>query len=404
MLSSGTAEKSGAEGRGPEILTETSCPVVFIIVVNWNSSRHTVECLESVRRLTYARYNVVIVDNGSTDGSLEDIRAWACGGLIVESPYLTASGCRSPVPLQEVDVRNGSGSEEAATRGDATGGFTLLKLPENRGFTGANNVAIRHALRQGADWVFLLNNDTVIEPDALSELMTVARTQPRAGMLAPSVLRYAHPQLVDRLGIVLTDGGLPYERRSDDDGPLLCPDGCAALYSRLLLQTVECGGEYFDEDFFGYGEDVDLGIRARLRGFEAALAPRAIVYHKIGGSQGGPLSPLSVYLRHRNAIWTVVKDFPADLLRKRAVYIVAAQVGTLLWNLFGPRRTAVLRGKIDGMKGIRRMWRKRSTVGRAGAEALPRDARIFLLGRRAREAWRTPQEPGRRSRRLGARQ
>jgi GT2 family glycosyltransferase len=204
-------------------------------------------------------------------------------------------------------------------------------------------------------------------------------------MVTPTVLDYADPTRIDRQGIVLTRGGLAYERTGEHDGPLLCPDGCAALYSRALLNAVCCSGRYFDEDLFAYGEDVDLGIRALRKGFRAGLAERGIVYHKGGASLGGMDSSESLYLRHRNTIWIILKDLPAKTLLRNAGWIALGQLGTLARGLTGAGRGVVLRGKIDGFKGVRAAWAKRRTSG-GDIEDLPMVPRVFLPGRRRPQA------------------
>lgn len=361
-------------------------PTVSIIVLNWNKWSLTVECLESLRRMTYPSYEVVVVDNGSTDGSVERIRAWARGDLTVDSRYLAPCRRRRPVPLQEIEVAP-SGSPARPDPDHSTPftrGFILVKVAENRGFTGGNNIAMRYALRRGAEWVFLLNNDAVADPNVLSTLITAARV-PGIGMVTPTVLDYADPTRIDRQGIVLTRGGLAYERKGVKDGPLLCPDGCAALYSRPLLDAVCDRGQYFDEDLFAYGEDVDLGIRALRKGFRAALADGGVVYHRGGASLGGMDSAESLYLRHRNTIWIILKDLPTRTLLRNAGWIVLAQIGTLARGLTGAGRMFVLRGKIDGIKGIRGAWAKRRTLG-DDIEDLPMVSRVFLPGRRRPQA------------------
>jgi GT2 family glycosyltransferase len=361
---------------------------VAVVVVNWNGWSHTIECLESVQRTTYPSFEIIVVDNGSSDGSIDRIKAWARGEITVDSKYLDSPASRKPVIVEEYDVGAfpPTGTPELRSlpvQQPPAPRVLLIKVGENRGFAGGNNVGIRWALARGAEFVFLINNDAIAEPNVLAELVAQAGRESGVGMVAPTVVSYADPSVVDRQGIVLTKAGLPYERKSAADGPLLCPDGCAALYSRALLLSVACGSEYFDEDFFAYGEDVDLGLRARHRGFSAALVEHAVVYHKIGGSQGGPLSPMSVYLRHRNTIWMLAKDFPFRCLVKNAPWILAGQLGTLAWNLLGPGWRPVLKGKIDGARGILRMWRKRHACSSEGTNPnVPLDGRLFLSGRR----------------------
>jgi len=382
-MTSITHSRTAVESAPP-----VASPKVGVVVVNWNGWHHTIECLESLQRTTYPLFEIVVVDNGSTDSSIDKIKAWARGEVIVDSNYLDFSQGLKPVAVEEYDrssfLSNASPRQPSSLEHSRAGpNVTLINVGENRGFAGGSNVGIERVLGRGAEFVFLINNDAIVDPEVLTQLVAEAVKEPRVGMVAPTIVSYADPSVIDRQGIVLTKAGLSYERKSAADGPLLCPDGCAALYSRALLEAVACNGEYFDEDFFAYGEDVDLGIRARLRGFSAALVEHAIVYHRIGGSQGGPRSPMSTYLRHRNTIWTLAKNLPLKTLVKHAPWILAAQVGTLAWHVKGPGWIPVSKGKLDGIRGILKMWRKRVTWGAKGTPwTVPMDGRLFLAGRR----------------------
>jgi hypothetical protein len=215
------------------------------------------------------------------------------------------------------------------------------------------------------------------------------------GMVAPAVYDYYQRNLVDRLGVVLTKSGLAYDRKSREDGPLFCPSGCAALYTRSLLSAVQCDDEFFDEDFFAYSEDVDLGFRAQLKGFKAALAEQAIVYHKGGASSGGPGSFLSIYLGHRNTIWTIIKNYPARMLLREVLWIVLGQIGGLVRNVGVPEFWSVAKGKWHGLLKAGEAWRKRlALLGPTHAEQeLPIEKKPFYVGRgRDRRSGSFPRE------------
>lgn len=371
-----------AQGQEPKVW-----PKVAIIVLNWNGWRDTIECLESLQRLTYPNYQVVVVDNGSTDESVEKIKAWAKGEIRVESNFFEYDSSLKPIHWVEYDenISTFKASEILMKESlfpelPCSQRLVLIRIGRNLGFAGGNNVGIRYALISKCDYVFILNNDTVVKEEALTEMIKIILQNPKLGMVAPVVYHYHQPDLIDRLGIVLTKAGLGYDRKSKTDGPLLCPSGCAALYSRTLLLAIACNDEYFDEDFFAYCEDMDLGIRAQLRGFEAALADRAIIFHKGGRSLGGPGSKTSIYLGHRNTIWTIAKNYPANVLIRNILWIILGQIGGLIKNFGHPQLWVVVRGKVDGVKGLRKMCLKRKVCSKGDkCGRLPIDKRLFLV-------------------------
>lgn len=295
-----------------------STPKVFVIVLNWNGWKDTIECFESLTQIRYPNYGVIVVDNGSTAQDRDALRRW-----------------RDRV--------------------------TLIEQETNRGFAGGNNIGIRHALRDPAtEYVLILNNDTVVDPRFLDEMVETALSR-NVDMVSPTVLTHADRATIDRLGIVISAALLGYDMKRWEGREPLCPSGCCALYSRQLLEAVQVEGEYFDEDFFAYAEDVDLGIRAVLRGYRAALAPRAIVYHK-GSASTFVQSPFSQYHGHRNTLWYLAKSVPASVLMRHIHWVVAGQLLPLLPNAARGRLGLLLRAKIDGLRGIPRMLRKRRAV------------------------------------------
>jgi len=342
-------------------------PKVAIIVLNWNGWWDTIECLESLQRLTYPNYQIIVVDNRSTDDSVEKIKAWARGEIPVKSKFFDYDPTTKPVQWIEYDRETaeagGIPKEEVKLEGVVPNRkMVLIQTGKNLGFAGGNNVGIRYALKNRADHVFILNNDTIVEPGALTEMVRIAWQDPnRIGMVAPTVLEYYRPEFIDRLGIVLTKSGLGYDRKRENEGPLLCPSGAAALYSRsMLLAVASKGREFFDEDFFMYCEDMDIGFRAVLRGFKAVLVDRAILFHKGGAPSGGRGLAKSIYFRCRNTIWFIVKNYPVSFLIKYALWILLGQLGGLVRNIGRKEFVFVWRGKIDGLKGVKRMWLKRA--------------------------------------------
>jgi len=247
-------------------------PLVSIIIVNWNGRDHLPDCLDSLAAQSFRDFETVLVDNGSTDGSLDLVRE--------RYPWV------KPVPLAE-----------------------------NTGFATGNNRGLAHAA--GA-YIVTLNNDTRVAPDWLEILVAAADAHPRAGMVGSRICSFADPELIDSLGMGICVDGMSRGRFRNRRWSELClpeleeilfPSACAALYKRAMLE--ETG--FFDDVFFAYAEDSDLGLRGRLAGWDALLTTGAVVRHKYSQT-GGSLSPFKVFLVERNHYWVALKTFPLDRL------------------------------------------------------------------------------------------
>lgn len=258
-----------------------SVPLVSIIIPNWNGKRFLEECFQSLERQTFSNFEVIFVDNGSIDGSAE----WMEG-------------------------RYGHW-------------VRMVRNSKNLGFAEGNNVGIR--LAKGR-YLVLLNNDTVVEAHWLEELMKPVEGNPTVGMCASKILSYDQPEVLEATGELLFRDGLNRARghrevdrgQYDSDLKTFFPPGCGALYRREMLEEVGL----FDEDFFAYGEDTDLGIRGRLAGWKCVYAPLAVVYHK-GSGTTGRYSPFKAFYVERNRVWVAVKSFPLPLLVLNPFYTLA---------------------------------------------------------------------------------
>jgi GT2 family glycosyltransferase len=246
-------------------------PTVSVIIVNWNGKHLLTECIESLRTQTFRDFEIVLVDNGSSDGSAEFVK------------------------MQYPEVR-------------------LIILPENRGFAGGNNAGIKVSLGQ---YVALLNNDTKADPDWLSSLIKTTASDQHVGMWASKILSYYSPNVIDNTGLLLYWDGLARGRgrlevdrgQFDQQREVLFPSGCAGLYRKVMLDDIGS----FDEDFFAYADDVDLGLRGRLAGWGCAYVPGAVVYHKYSSSSSA-YSPMKAFLVERNRIWVLLKYYPIELV------------------------------------------------------------------------------------------
>ncbi|HEU4439325.1 MAG TPA: glycosyltransferase family 2 protein, partial [Methylomirabilota bacterium] len=241
-------------------------PAVWVVVLNWKGAADTLDCLQSLKRLRYPNAAAVVVDNGSGAGEADGIEA-------------TGLAC------------------------------AVLRQPENRGYAAGCNVGIRHALERGADYVWLLNNDTVVDPRCLDALVAAGERDARVGLLSPVLYDYDAPHAIQFAGTVVD---LPGERRptltSLDDPAVRAHEGRLALWGTALLvkrRVVEAVG-LLDERYFAYVEDMDYCVRAMAAGFRTRLVRDASVYHKHGFRIADREGPFREYLVTRNEylFWT----------------------------------------------------------------------------------------------------
>jgi GT2 family glycosyltransferase len=292
-------------------------PRVHVLLVNYGGWPDTLECLESVFRLDYPDFRVIVCDNGSTDGSLDRIQAWADGRLAAPSTEderlrrLSCPPVQKPLSYETYDRAGAEqgGSESSDAR------LVLVQSGANLGFAGGNNVGLRYLLaRAEGGYVWLLNNDTVVACDALRKLVEVAEADPTIGVVGARLSDYRSPDVLQAAGggrIRRWHGvGRPY---TDENG-----DGdCAKIAERLdyitgasmliPLRVVEHVG-LLDERYFAYSEEADWCFRMRAAGFRLAYCPSAHVWHKEGKSIGRG-SPLQDYYIERNALMLVRRFF-----------------------------------------------------------------------------------------------
>ncbi|OGU15519.1 MAG: glycosyl transferase [Geobacteraceae bacterium GWC2_53_11] len=297
---------------------------VAIILVNWNGWQDTIECLESLLNLDYPDFRIVVCDNGSNDDSLHKIRNWADQHGIKYVGYQRLEAETGGLPT--VDPL-----------------LTLIRTDKNLGFAGGNNVGLRYAMARGnAAYSWLLNNDTVVEPDALTHLIERAEQQPRIGICGSTILAYGDRKRVQALG----GGhycrwiGLPWHHgrftrwggrgnQQRAEAWMNYVEGASMLVSMQFLDEVGL----LCEDYFLYFEEADWAIRAEGR-FRLGYAPFSIVYHKVGGSIGTSSNPAktsytSDYFNIRNRLLFTRRFYPEAL---PSVWIVI--FGSLLLRLF----------------------------------------------------------------------
>jgi GT2 family glycosyltransferase len=263
----------------------------WIILLNWNGWKDTIECLESVFRLNCASVGVMVCDNGSTDGSLEQIKAWARGEIRAQSgnpqlAHLISPPVPKPIACREI-TRNEA--ESSAPHRDAR--LIMVQNGGNIGFPAGNNVGLRHALRDPeARYFWMLNNDTVVDPAALSAMIRPMEQDPKIGLCGCLNLDYANPELVQ------AQGGLGYNlwmgrsraqavRTVNELTPrpprIDYVNGASMVASRAFLEQVGL----MEESYIHYFEETDWAMRARGR-FTLGYARESVIYHKLGMALG----------------------------------------------------------------------------------------------------------------------
>jgi GT2 family glycosyltransferase len=268
---------------------------------------------------------------------------------------------QNPRPDQVVVVDN---SDEGDLRGIDMPGVKFLAASGNLGFAGGNNLAIKTS---ESDFIALLNPDAFPEPAWISSLLLAAQNNSLCASFGSLKLLDENPDLLDGIGDSYHPSGIfrreGHGRRRDEYGELqprkiFSPCAAAVLYRRDALAAI--GG--FDEDFFCYGEDVDLGFRLRLAGWKSMLVPDAVVRHVGSASSGGQRSEFASYHGHRNMVWVYVKNMPGLLFWLfLPLHLLANIASVIILTLRGQGKVA-WRAKRDAIKGLPEMWKKRKAI------------------------------------------
>ena len=295
---------------------------VTVIIVNWNAGDLLRSCLEHLRQQTLQPAQVIVVDNASTDQSLD-------------------------LPQELLDW----------------GALDIQRMGSNLGFAAGNN----HALKQcTTEFVALLNPDAFAAADWLAHLRAAADQNPQAAAFGSRQLSHELPDMLDGTGDCYHASGLAWRqhhghRQSADHlqaRDIFAPCAAAALYRRSAVAAIHG----FDESYFCYHEDVDLGFRLRLLGYTARYVPQAVVRHVGSATTGGQRSDFATYHGHRNMVWTFVKNMPTPLLWALLPLHLAANLASLVGlSLRGQGRTAV-RAKWHALRGLHRVLHQRQNI------------------------------------------
>ncbi|MDD2922884.1 MAG: glycosyltransferase family 2 protein [Anaerolineales bacterium] len=293
---------------------------VSIVIVVWNSAKYLPRCLDSLLLQSFRDFEVILVDNNSSDDAL--------------------SGLREKYPA--LDLR-------------------IERLNFNSGFSVANNIGAR--LARG-HWLALLNPDAFPEPDWLEQLLRAAERHPAFSFFSSRQIQAERPDMLDGEGDAYHVSGLAWRRGYEmpfyapgDVEEVFSPCAAAALYTRS--EFLEVDG--FDEDFFAYHEDVDLGFRLRLIGKRCLYVPQAVVRH-VGSASSGKMSDFSVYHGHRNLIWSFFKNMPGWLFWAYLPLHILMNIYSMIRYSLNGRASILWRAKRDAVLGLPAFLAKRKNI------------------------------------------
>lgn len=294
---------------------------VTVVIVNWNGGDLLAQCVRHLQAQTVLPSQVLLVDNASSDDSLEQLPVWDR--------------------------------------------LVILRMSRNLGFAAGNN----HAVAQcNTEYVALLNPDAFASPDWLEQLLAAAKAHPQSAAFGSRQLCNEDPNRLDGIGDCYHWSGMAWRAghgqiqhaRHLVEREIFAPCAAAALYRRATF--VAAGG--FDESYFCYMEDVDLGFRLRLAGHTARYAPAAVVRHVGSATSGGRHSDFSVFHGHRNMVWTFVKNMPGILFWALLPLHIGANFAALAYFGLRGQSKVIARAKWHALMGLRGAWKRRSEIQR----------------------------------------
>lgn len=292
-------------------------PLVYIILVNYNTCDDTIECIKSIKQIYYENYKIIVVDNASMDNSYDRLKNIFPNDLIINSN-------------------------------------------ENLGFAGGNNIGIGKALENGAEYVLLLNNDTVVEKDFLNQLVSTFDENLNIGIVGCKINYYNKKDIINYAG-----GEILWEKfttnffrtdekddKTEEVKEITFVSGCAMMISEKVFNDIGV----LDDSYFMYYEDTDFCAKASEKGYKLLYQPKSVIYHKISASSGGDLSPFVLYWSTKNRI-KFKNKFAYKVSKKNSIYFdvfnLISRITRIVIYIFKgdtKKAKAILKGYVDGIK------------------------------------------------------
>jgi len=301
-------------------------PKICIVILNWNGLQDTTICLNSLKKIKYNNYKVILVDNGSN-------------------------------------------LDEGARLKEKFGDYIyIIKTNKNYGFAEGNNIGIRFALKNNADYILCLNNDTLVQPDFLNIMVKALKKSQDIGMVACKILNFPDKKTINatwssvyKTGLFVGNGYGEIDTKSYDNTEFVFgPSGCCALFSAKMLKEISVKNDFFDKDLFAYHEDIDIAFRAQWKGWKCIYAPKAIIYHKQSKSLGNN-SARKLFLTNKNNLNVFVKNYPAKVILKYLPFLLVRQFA-LIFYYFRQSPSAILKSQYFAVKEFSNYFSKRKQV------------------------------------------
>lgn len=338
-------------------------PPVALVVLNWNGWENTIECLESLYKIDYPNYKIILVDNASKDDSIEKIKDYCEGKIVTESLYVEYSDKNKPININEIDY-NGDielMSDESVINDSDEPGLIFIKNDKNYGFAEGNNIAIEYAMKQlDPGYVLLLNNDTVVDEKFLDELIDAASRGENIGFVGPKIYYYTPDEISNIIsfagGYLNINSCQPQPRGVDelDHGQFDVEDNVDYLEGSCLLVKGELINDVglLDPDYFTYWEETDWCLRGQRAGYDSVYAPRLIIYHK---GRASDLGSNSIYYMIKNRFLFTQKNQDIIPVFKSSLYYFGYYFWIILFSVAVLHRDkdkcrSLLRGTYDGVK------------------------------------------------------
>ncbi len=309
-------------------------PRVSIVILNWNGWEDTIEILESLFQINYPNFDVIVVDNASEDDSVDKIIEYCSGQLEVKSSFFDYDPKNKPIHIFEYDTY--FNCPENITTEKSTNNLILIKNDKNYGFPGGNNIGIKFALKfLNPNYILLLNNDTVVEKNFLSELVKTGELQENIGILGPKIYFYDEPDIIWSVGCKISwklSRGIQIGTNESDKGQydekkeVEYVSGSAFLIKTKVIRKIGL----MDETFFLYFEESDWTLRANQAGYKSLYVPKAKIWHKVSRSGGGISKPVGLYYITRNR-WIFMKKWSKNI--DYGIFVIYQLIGAVIFPI-----------------------------------------------------------------------
>jgi len=332
-------------------------PKVSIIILNWNGWKDTIECLEAIYRTDYPNYNVIVVDNGSEDDSINMIRKYVKGEISVKSDFFEFNKDNKPIQMFEYENNEYDSfinHEDEFENISSNKKLILIKNDYDSGFSVGNNIGINFAQEHlNIEYIMLLSNDIIIAEDSLDKLITFASSDQKIGIVGPRVLYYDNPERTAYLGrkvnlYTATTSDIYDEKESySSTVEVDYVVGCGLLIKKSVIESIGT----LNPNYFLYYEDVDWCTRARKNGYNIYSIPESKIWHKISSEESDSLT--RYYYGSRNSFLFLKNNWSMALLLLFPVAILNNLLYSFTLILKGKRKAAitVLKSIYDGVKG-----------------------------------------------------